>query len=125
MTLPDGYSDIPAGKIAAVVTHLEMTARPALRDDPPGAWTLRKADMPAEFYGATFSEVAWFDGATFAGSVKFRGAIFTSTVESHCSFLRSRVLSPDAEHVWPTGWCLVPDGSGGHTIVRANDAGRL
>ncbi|MET3911506.1 GNAT superfamily N-acetyltransferase [Bradyrhizobium sp. S3.3.6] len=46
MTLPDGYSDIPAGKIAAVVTHLEMTARPAARDDRPGAWTLRKADAP-------------------------------------------------------------------------------
>ncbi|MET4067157.1 hypothetical protein ABID58_001940 [Bradyrhizobium sp. S3.2.6] len=46
MPLPDGYSDIPAGKIAAVVTHLEMTARPAARDDPPGAWTLRKADAP-------------------------------------------------------------------------------
>ena len=30
MILPDGYSDVPAGKIAAVVTHLEMTARPAL-----------------------------------------------------------------------------------------------
>lgn len=27
MTLPDGYSDVPPGKIAAVVTHLEMTAR--------------------------------------------------------------------------------------------------
>ena len=47
MILPDGYSDIPAGKIAAIVTHLEMTARPARRDDPPGAWTLRKADAPA------------------------------------------------------------------------------
>ena len=46
MILPDGYSDIPAGKIAAIVTHLEMTARPATRDDPPGAWTLRKADAP-------------------------------------------------------------------------------
>ena len=47
MILPDGCSDIPAGKIAAVVTHLEMTARPPLRDDPPGAWTLRKVDTPA------------------------------------------------------------------------------
>jgi len=46
MTLPDGYSDIPAGKIAAVVTHLEMTARPALRPDPAGAWTLRRVEMP-------------------------------------------------------------------------------
>jgi hypothetical protein len=42
MMLPDGYSDVPAGKIAAIVAHLEMTARPALRPDPPGAWTLRR-----------------------------------------------------------------------------------
>ena len=47
MIIPDGYSDIPAGKIAAVVTHLEMTTRPSRRDDPPGAWTLRKVDAPA------------------------------------------------------------------------------
>ena len=47
MIIPDGYSDIPAGKIGAIVTHLEMTARPSRRDDPPGAWTLRKVDAPA------------------------------------------------------------------------------
>ena len=46
MILPDGYSDVPAGKIAAVVTHLEMTARPAPRPDPAGAWTLRRVDVP-------------------------------------------------------------------------------
>ena len=46
MILPDGYSDVPAGKIAAVVTHLEMIARPALRPDPPGAWTLRRVEAP-------------------------------------------------------------------------------
>src|SRR5882762_11174769 len=46
MILPDGYSDVPAGKIAAVVTHLEMTERPALRPDPPGAWTLRRVETP-------------------------------------------------------------------------------
>jgi hypothetical protein len=46
MNLPDGYSDVPAGKIAAVVTHLEMTERPVLPPDPPGAWTLRKVDTP-------------------------------------------------------------------------------
>jgi GNAT superfamily N-acetyltransferase len=34
MTLPDGYSDVPPGKIAAVVTHLEMTAKAPSR---PGA----------------------------------------------------------------------------------------
>jgi GNAT superfamily N-acetyltransferase len=34
MTLPDGYSEVPSGKIAAVVTHLEMLARPAFRPAP-------------------------------------------------------------------------------------------
>lgn len=46
MILPDGYSDIPTRKIAAVVTHLEMTAPPQRRNDPPGAWTLREVDAP-------------------------------------------------------------------------------
>jgi GNAT superfamily N-acetyltransferase len=46
MMLPDGYSDIPAGKVAAIVTHLEMTARPALRPDPDRVWTLRRVEMP-------------------------------------------------------------------------------
>jgi len=46
MILPDGYSDIPAGKVAAIVTHLEMTARPAPRPDPDRAWMLRRVEMP-------------------------------------------------------------------------------
>ena len=65
MTLPDGYSDVPAGKIAAVVTHLEMTARPALRIDPPGAWTLRRVDAPdlnwfRDLYRRVGEEWLWF-----------------------------------------------------------------
>jgi len=47
MILPDGYSNVPAGKIAAIVTHLEMTARPAPRPDPAGAWSLRRVEAPA------------------------------------------------------------------------------
>ena len=47
MIVPDGYSDVPAGKVAAVVTHLEMTERPAFAADPEGTWTLRKAETPA------------------------------------------------------------------------------
>lgn len=46
MLLPDGYSDIPAGKLAAVVTHLEMTARPTLRPDPAGGWSVRHVEAP-------------------------------------------------------------------------------
>ncbi|MCK1655068.1 GNAT family N-acetyltransferase [Bradyrhizobium sp. 149] len=68
MILPDGYSDIPAGKIAAVVTHLEMTAVPARRDDPVGAWTLRKVDAPAldwyrDLHRRVGEEWLWFSRA--------------------------------------------------------------
>jgi len=51
MILPDGYSDARAGKIAAVVTHLEMTERPALPRDPAGTWSLRRVEAP---------ELNWF-----------------------------------------------------------------
>jgi GNAT superfamily N-acetyltransferase len=65
MILPDGYSDVPAGKIAAVVTHLEMTERPALRPDPPGAWTLRRVEAPGlnwfrDLYRRVGEEWLWF-----------------------------------------------------------------
>jgi GNAT superfamily N-acetyltransferase len=47
MILPDGYSDVPDGKVAAIATHLEMNARPAPRPDPAGTWSLRRLDVPA------------------------------------------------------------------------------
>jgi GNAT superfamily N-acetyltransferase len=65
MILPDGYSDVPAGKIAAVVTHLEMTERPVLPSDPPGAWALRRVETPAldwyrDLYRRVGEEWLWF-----------------------------------------------------------------
>jgi GNAT superfamily N-acetyltransferase len=65
MILPDGYSDVPAGKVAAVVTHLEMVARPTLPPDPAGAWTLRKVVHPEldwfrELYLRVGREWLWF-----------------------------------------------------------------
>ena len=51
MILPDGYSDVPAGKVAAVVTHLEMTERPALSPAPSSPWTLRHVERP---------DLAWY-----------------------------------------------------------------
>jgi GNAT superfamily N-acetyltransferase len=65
MILPDGYSDIPAGKIAAIVTHLEMTAQPAPRPDTAGAWTLRRAETPPldwfrDLYRRVGEEWLWF-----------------------------------------------------------------
>ncbi|MBR0794522.1 GNAT family N-acetyltransferase [Bradyrhizobium jicamae] len=68
MILPDGYSDVPTGKIAAVVTHLEMTSPPPRRDDPPGAWRLRKAETPKldwyrDLYRRVGEEWLWFSRA--------------------------------------------------------------
>jgi GNAT superfamily N-acetyltransferase len=65
MTLPDGYSDVPRGKIAAVVTHLEMTERPALPSDPQGAWSLRPVENPGldwfrDLYRRIGEEWLWF-----------------------------------------------------------------
>jgi GNAT superfamily N-acetyltransferase len=65
MILPDGYSDVPAGKIAAVVTYLEMTERPPLRPDPEGAWTLRRVPSPdldwfRDLYRRIGEEWLWF-----------------------------------------------------------------
>ena len=65
MILPDGYSDVPAGKIAAVVTHLEMTGRPALPSAPAGPWTLRHVARPdlawyRDLYRRVGEEWLWF-----------------------------------------------------------------
>ncbi|MBA7484663.1 hypothetical protein ES707_20193 [subsurface metagenome] len=65
MILPDGYSDVPAGKIAAVVTHLEMTARPAPSTAPAGPWTLRHVERPdlawyRDLYRRVGEEWLWF-----------------------------------------------------------------
>jgi GNAT superfamily N-acetyltransferase len=65
MILPDGYSDVPAGKIAAVVTHLEMTEHAALPADPRGAWSLRRVESPdldwfRDLYRRVGEEWLWF-----------------------------------------------------------------
>jgi hypothetical protein len=95
----------------------------------------------AYFGGVTFSGYAGFDGATFSGDAVFEGATFSAFARfddvtfghaavferatfSGLSFDRSRVLSSEAQHVWPTRWRLGPDGSGGYTVVLEKDAGR-
>jgi GNAT superfamily N-acetyltransferase len=64
--LADGYHDVPDGKVASVVTHLQMLGRPALRDevsDPP--WTLTRLPEPAAeeylaLYRAVGTDWLWF-----------------------------------------------------------------
>jgi GNAT superfamily N-acetyltransferase len=87
MTLPDGHSDVPAGKVAAVVTHLEMTACPALRADPPGAWTLRRVEVPdldwfRDLYRRVGEEWLWFSRLQMSDA-DLAAIIQTPLVEVH------------------------------------------
>jgi len=75
MILLDGYSDVPAGKIAAVVTHLEMTARPAPRPDPPGAWALRKV-AHRDLYLRVGGEWMWY------GRIKMSDSALAAKIQS-------------------------------------------
>lgn len=63
--LPDGYSDVPPGKIAAVVTHLQMTQRPPPRVERDERWTLRHVERPdpdwfRDLYRRVGEEWLWF-----------------------------------------------------------------
>ena len=59
MEIPDGYSDIPTGKTASVVTHLQMFQRPAPRSERSEAsWVLREVDpADADRYRALFRRI--------------------------------------------------------------------
>jgi GNAT superfamily N-acetyltransferase len=81
MILPDGYADVPAGKVAAVVTHLEMTARAAPRPDPKGAWALRKVAHPGvawfrELYLRVGAEYLWY------GRIRMSDADLAAKIQS-------------------------------------------
>jgi GNAT superfamily N-acetyltransferase len=72
--LPDGYSDVPAGKLAAVVTCLEMLAQPEPRADPeqPGI-TLERIEKPdvawyRDLYGRIGTEWLWASRLALAES---------------------------------------------------------
>ena len=66
MMLPDGYSDVPDGKIAAIVTSLEMAApAPARPEAPDPRWRLYRNERPApDWYRDLYRRVGeswlWF-----------------------------------------------------------------
>ncbi|KIN65454.1 Acetyltransferase [Sulfitobacter noctilucae] len=60
--MKDGIFEVPAGKVATVVTHLEMTAKPAPREASlPGDVTFRQVAPDLEWYRDMFDRVgrAW------------------------------------------------------------------
>lgn len=66
MTLPDGITDLEAGKIAAVVTYLHMHSRPAPRGVPaqPGLSLIRHdaptVDWYRDLYRLVGEDYLWF-----------------------------------------------------------------
>lgn len=74
MSLSTGLFDVPPGKVAAVVTHLEMLARPPVRPVPPGAvagLALRHVARPGpDWYRELFARIGmdwlWFSRLNLA-----------------------------------------------------------
>ena len=67
MTLKDEFTLVPPGQVAAVVTHLEMHAKPALRREhiKPGEYALRRMNKPVlseyrEIYRRVGENWLWF-----------------------------------------------------------------
>jgi len=69
MSLPDGYSEVPPGKLAAVVTSLQMLRRPPYLKDPADSpWRLTPLDPDVESYRRLFRRVGspwlWYSRLT-------------------------------------------------------------
>ncbi len=88
MTLGDGYSDIPPGKVAAVVTHLEMRTPAPRRPGPASTrFTLRHVATPEiEWYRALYRRVGedwlWFSRLLMPEG-RLAGIIHDPDVEVH------------------------------------------
>ena len=68
MTLRDGYHDVPPGKVASVVTYLEMTAPAAPRPVPePKGIMLDRVERPGtDWYRDLFARVGGHDWLWFS-----------------------------------------------------------
>jgi GNAT superfamily N-acetyltransferase len=81
----DGYTDGPVGKIAAVVTYLEMHGRPAEAAAPEGAWELQPLGGNLPRYLALFQRVGepwlWFSRLAMP-QAELRGILESPDVEA-------------------------------------------
>jgi GNAT superfamily N-acetyltransferase len=85
-TLDDGYTDLPPGKIASVVTFLEMRTRPNLpATSVPSGLSLRRVERPAlDWYRNLFRRVGqewlWF-GRLQMNDDELRGVLWDDHVD--------------------------------------------
>jgi GNAT superfamily N-acetyltransferase len=86
MTIADGYHDVPAGRIAAVVTYLEMRHPPAVLDAalPAGLECRRVLNPDLGWYRQLFRSIGeqwlWFSRAVMSDE-KLRAVIHSEQVE--------------------------------------------
>lgn len=123
MHIPDGYSDIAPGKVAAVVTHLEMTAPPPPRPAPEtGAILRHEGAMDLGAYRSLFREVGqdwlWF-GRLVLDDAALSAILHDPQVEVHVPMDKGRALGLLELDFRRDGACelayfgLVPDAVGG------------
>ena len=74
----------------------------------------------AEFGGADFDDMTTFRDVTFGAVADFKGATFAEGADRPL-FARTRVLSPQAAHTWPTGWVVGPKAKSGYLVVRTKE----
>jgi len=70
----DGLTDVPPGKLATIVTSLEMLAPPQPRPVPAGTWAVRRVQRPAldwyrDLYRRIGEEWLWFSRLAMATDV--------------------------------------------------------
>ena len=85
----DGYTDLPPGRIANVVTYLEMTERPAPSAEPDGAGnrTVRRVEKPdldsyRDLYRRIGTDWLWFSRAVMSDD-ELRALLAKPTTEIH------------------------------------------
>ncbi|MBI6629260.1 GNAT family N-acetyltransferase [Pontibaca salina] len=86
--LADGLHDVPPGKVAAVVTHLEMRRPPALRPAPTDLAIRRVTNPDLDWYRSLFRRVGGYDWLWF------------SRLNLDDDALRTIITDPNVE-IWP------------------------
>jgi len=88
----NGYNDLPAGKIAAVVTFLEMRSPPSPITGNAGGWSLQRIDHELDRYRTLFRRVGepwlWFSRAVMPES-ELRATLSNPKVEAYALRVRT------------------------------------
>lgn len=112
MTIPDGYTEVPDGKIASVVTLLDMTAPPAPRADPPhDGWELRHMPRPdlgwyRDLFRRIGEEWLWFSRLRLSDE-QLAEIVHDPRVEVHALWVGDRAEGLLELEFSPSGVCEI------------------